>query len=391
MRENEYDINDNIRAGVALSMIPDIGAGKTNKLFKAFPSPMKIFSVSWDVLARVEGVGVASAKSIYNFNGWDSVDNTIKKAFEQGLKLLTPNDQYYPDLLRHIYDPPAVIWVKGNREALNKNFVAVVGTRNPTAGGRDVTKRITKSLLDYFDIGIVSGLAYGVDTVAHRTAIEKGECTVAVLGSGLDNIYPRINRNLANNIIKTGGALISEYPPGTKPESHHFPVRNRLVSGMSHGIVITETRPSGGSKITLNAALDQGREVFIVPHDIRNENGRGCNEFIRNGWGKLICEIKDIADELPEYLQKKSDKKITEPGKSRKKHKNDQETIRKGNREIKKEADIITLLRGKTVDIDEISQKMAISGNELLQLLLELEISGRIVQKPGKRFTAREW
>lgn len=390
MRAKKYDINEHIRASVALSMIPDVGAGKINRLFKACPSPMTVFSTGWQALTRIKGIGPVVAKSIHNFKDWENVDKTINRALDQGYKLLGPHDSHYPELLKHIYDPPVVIWVKGNTEALKKNFIGVIGTRNPTSRGREVTQKITQSILAALDVGIVSGLAYGVDTAAHRTTIENGGCTVAILGSGLDNIYPRSNRNLASQIIKNGGAVLSEYPPGTKPESHHFPVRNRIVSGMSLGVVITETRVTGGSRITLNTALDQGREVFIIPHDIRNNSGRGCNEFIRNGWGKLICDVNDIADELPQHLLKKSFKRHGRlPDVQGKRHgkRNDGESTRLKARQN----DIITFLKGKTEDIDIISASLSIPANELLHELLELELAGRVTQKPGKRFTAGEW
>ncbi len=376
---------DYVRASLGLSMIPSVGGGRIRRLFEHFGDPMSVFSADWASLSAVASIGAVVARSIRNFSAWEEVDRLLMLTKKHGMVLLTPHDECYPGRLLHIYDPPAVLWARGNTEALKRDFIAVVGTRKPTRDGRDVTIRLTRRLIQKIQAGIVSGLAHGVDTLAHLEALRSKRCTVAVLACGLDRVYPAGNRSLAFDIMKSGGALISEYPPGTKPEPHHFPVRNRIVSGMSVGVLVTETGVSGGSMITASAALDQGREVFAVPHGVWNERGEGCNRIIQRGWGKLVCDADDIVSELP--LNIRLDLPCNGNGEIPMAYRQRiQERLQNPETDPSEKA-VLRLLTDKERHIDEISRETGIPSHALLPLLLKLELDGIIVQVPGKKFT----
>lgn len=375
--------DDYIRASLALSHIPGIGAGRIKKIFEHFENPMSVFSSDLAEIAGIDTIGAVNARAITCFREWRKIDQLINSAEKHQFELLTPIDACYPNRLKHIYDPPAVLWVRGDPEVLKHEYIAIVGTRKPTKAGREITERLTSSLLDCSAVGVVSGLAYGVDALAHLSAIEKKRSTVAVLGSGVDRIYPSGNIRLAYRILEQGGALISEFPPGTSPEAHHFPIRNRIVSGISLGILVTETGLNGGSMITVSLGLDQGREVFVVPQDISNERGAGCNAVIQRGWGKLVFTVSHILEDLPVSVHTCDISDADIPLFRR----NAGNSVNSPKRELNHhEAKIITLLTSRPHHIDEMSGQLKVGSHMLLSLLLQLELDGFVVQKPGKNF-----
>ena len=207
-------------------------------------------------------------------------------------------DKEYPEQLKNIYDPPLKLYVLGNKEILNQKGIAIVGTRKATEYGKKVAFQFAKELCGK-GINIISGLAVGIDTYAHMGAIQP-KCTgktIAVLGSGLDEIYPKENIDLAKQIIKSGGCIISEYPIGTKPENLNFPQRNRIISGLSEGVLVVEASEKSGSLITADFALEHGREVFAVPGNIYSNVSRGTNNLIKQG-AKLVDNYMDIINEI---------------------------------------------------------------------------------------------
>ncbi len=378
-----------IRASLALSMIPSVGAGRTRRLLEHFTDPMSVFTADWADLSAVASIGAAVARSVREFSAWREVDRVLAMTKRHGLALIIPSDASYPRRLLHIYDPPAVIWVKGNPEALDMEYLAVVGTRKPSSYGMETTVGLTRQFVRKVPAGIVSGLAHGVDTLAHSETLRNKGCTVAVLACGLDRVYPTGNRSLAFEILKSGGALISEYPPGTKPEAHHFPVRNRIVSGISVGVLVTETGVTGGSMITVGAALDQGREVFAVPHGLRNERGEGCNRIIQRGWGKLVCTVDDIIAELPVGV-KKQDTSV-ENDKDRNNNQNFLPRDFKGQNAEPAVKKILKLLAKREMHIDELFRSTGLASHLLMSSLLKLELEGIVSQKPGKIFAMAGW
>lgn len=208
------------------------------------------------------------------------------------MQIINIQDGNYPRMLREIYDPPKSLYIAGNINILNKPSIAIVGCRKPSEYGKKAAKYFAYNLAKQ-GINIISGLAIGIDSCAHLGALEAKGKTIAVVGNGLDTVYPKQNENLAKQIIKQGGAIISEYPLGTKPEKNHFPARNRIISGLSNGVIVVEAKEESGSLITADFAIEQGREVFAVPGNINSINSVGTNQLIQDG-AIPICNYIDV-------------------------------------------------------------------------------------------------
>ncbi|MDR9414966.1 MAG: DNA-processing protein DprA [Gracilimonas sp.] len=363
-----------LRVLVALSIIPGFGCRRVFNLVKHIDEPENIFKLGKRELRAVEGIGEASALSLLSFSDWEKVDRIISQTEENGSKIITLADPEYPALLKQIYDPPVLFWMKGNPEALSKPGVAVVGTRNTSPYGRKMAKKLTGDLADE-GLCIFSGLAYGIDSIAHQTALDHNAPTVAVLGSGIDNLYPQKNADLANQIVKSGGAVITEFSLGTKPDAVNFPVRNRIVSGMSLGVLVVESGLKGGSMITADLGLDQNREVFAVPHPLPSASGTGCNYLIKRGAAKLVQTVDDILEELPVVH---ADEDNEQPVQSKPNWRNeelDELSIQ-----------ICQILEEKAYQVDELAEKINMNTSQLLVKLLQLEMNDLVLQKAGKIF-----
>ncbi|MEQ8523272.1 DNA-processing protein DprA [Gracilimonas sp.] len=362
------------RVLVALSLIPGFGSRRIYKLLKNIDEPEEIFSLGKRKLRSIEGIGEASALSILAFDSWEKVDALISETEKTGSEIITIGDPDYPPLLKQIYDPPALFWIKGNPEALSKPGVAVVGTRNTSAYGRNMAKKLTGELAEQ-GLCIFSGLAYGIDSIAHQTALEHNASTVAVLGSGIDNLYPKKNADLANRIVKSGGAVITEFTLGTNPDAGNFPVRNRIVSGMSLGVLVVESGIKGGSMITADLGLDQNREVFAVPHPLGSPSGTGCNYLIKRGAAKLVQTVDDIMEELP--VEHSSGAEISQ----------EEKKVNWRDKELDETAiKICEALEKESFQVDDLSDAIGISTSRLLVSLLQLEMDGIVLQKAGKNF-----
>ncbi len=388
--------DDYIRASLALSLIPEIGANRIKNLFEHFESPMSLFSRDLPDLVRVRKIGASVARSIRSFQDWGRVDQLMSMAEKHEVTLLTLFDDTYPCRLKQIHDPPALLWVRGDPAVLKRCFLAIVGTRRPSVEGREATIKLTRELIATTDLAIVSGLAHGVDTIAHRVILEENGCTVAVLGCGIDRIYPTGNFRLAQRMLQQGGAIISEFPPGTRPEAHNFPIRNRVVSGMSLGVLVTETGMAGGSRITAGKALDQNREVFIVPHAISNKKGTGSNDLIKNSGGKLVTCVDDILVEFP-YTEiprrgatNVSGERYAEDGQTPIRLRTSGPVEKSNTKDLSNlEKRICRLLSKSPIHADRLSQKLQMRAENLLPVLLKLELADVIIQKPGKKFTLK--
>jgi DNA processing protein len=367
--------NKKLRVLLALSIIPGFGCRRVYNLIKQVEDPEEIFGLSKRKLRSVEGIGEASALSLLSFDDWDKVDAIIAATKKNGAKIITIADDEYPSILKQIYDPPVLFWLRGNPEAISKPGVAVVGTRNISGYGRSMAKKLTGELADK-ELCIFSGLAYGIDAIAHKTALEHNALTVAVLGSGIDNLYPQKHAGLANDIVKSGGAVITEFPLGAKPDAGNFPVRNRIVSGLSLGVLVIESGIKGGSMITADSGLDQNREVFAVPHALTNPSGTGCNYLIKRGAAKLVQTVDDILNELPIEYSTDEKQTIQEPSKSNWRDKELDELSIK----------ICEALETKSYQVDNLSEKIGINTSQLLVALLQLEMEAIVLQKAGKVF-----
>ncbi len=385
---------DRIKICVALSLVPGLGAGRIQRLLQEFGTPDTIFDADKAELMKIPGIGKTTAAAIHSFKNWGEVDRILSVTAGTDAWLISLDDEDYPHKLRHIYDPPILLWGRGDKQALKKTGIAVVGTRKPSPYGTDKA-RLFSAELSHNGLSVISGLAYGIDTIAHTAAVDAGGVTVAVLGSGIDNIYPSTNRRLVAKIMDSGGAVISEFPPGTKPDRENFPVRNRVVSGLSSGVLVVESDVTGGSMLTAYAALDQGREVFAIPHDISSITGRGCNTLIKKGNAKLTMDIRDILDELNIVYRAGADEPTETDlfgNENRDSEKagitttKQQPAWRKAEGLPYEQKEICKILEEGPMHIDDLAEKLEKPGHTLLAILLELELQNLVEALSGKRF-----
>src|ERR1700735_2215822 len=285
---------------VALTLTPGMGPTRVWKAMGRLGAAERVFEAS---LTELEGLGMPAKSAQFVFEGKarTAALEEMQKTLEAGGSILTPEDEAYPERLREIYDPPAVLWIRGNVELLARPGIAVVGTRQPSPYGAGMAELLSRDLANRRMV-ILSGMARGVDTAAHKGAIEAGGKTVAVWGTGIDVIYPKENKKLAEQIVTTGGAIVSEYPLGTFPAPQNFPIRNRILSGMSVGVLVIEAAEYSGTRITARCAMEQNREVFAVPGNVTNKNAWGPNTLIKQG-AKLTATWEDVWEDLPSQVK----------------------------------------------------------------------------------------
>lgn len=288
-----------------LSSLPGIGARRFYDLLKRFETAENVFNSSESELKSHGLIGDETAKAIVSNRNIEKIDNYLKKVKDNGINVYLSNQDEYPVNLKHIYDPPPVLYSVGELLESDNQAIAMVGSRKATEYGLKTAERLAGELASY-GITVVSGMALGIDAAAHKGALKAKGRTIAVLGSGVTHIYPKSNTNIYNEIIKNG-AVVSEYPLGVTPVSGNFPARNRIISGLSLGIVIVEAGLKSGSLITADFALEQGREVFAVPGGINSPNSAGTNSLIKNG-AKLVSEVGDILEELNFNVESLSEK-----------------------------------------------------------------------------------
>jgi DNA processing protein len=356
-----------LKSLLQLYSIPGIGPYRINKLITVFGSPQAVLEAPVQKLTHVEGIDKITAARIKTEVNNRFVSKQLELIEKYQVKTITYCDENYPALLKKIHDAPALLYMKGNLLAEDNLAIAIVGTRVPSHYGRLMSERFSKELIEH-KFTIVSGLARGIDTVAHKEALNSHGRTIAVLGSGIDQIYPPENRKLARE-ISDNGAVISEYPLGTLPDAVHFPRRNRIISGLSYGVLIIEAGIKSGALITAFHALEQNREVFAIPGPINSAKSSGTNKLIKEG-AKLVQGMQDILQELENQLSlpQKKMKQATVP-----------ELETKGK-------EIFELLSDSPLHIDQIAAKSNKSVPEVLGILLTLELLGIVRQLSGKRF-----
>lgn len=370
-----------LKSLVALTSIKNIGSKRIYQLKHLAGSVSGIFKLTHKQITSIYGIGEAIAGEILHFDRWDEVDQIIRKTTEMGGSIITQKDELYPPLLKQIYDPPLILWVLGNKKTLTDDALAVVGTRSCSGYGKRAAAKLVKQLV-HKNITIVSGLAYGIDTIAHKTTVEEAGKTVAVLGSGIDVIYPDSNRTLVDRILECDGAIISEFTLGTKPDAPNFPVRNRIVSGMTMGTLVVESGKAGGSMITINSALNQNREVFAVPHPLDGNNSEGCNSLIRDGSAKLVITADDIMNEVTHLRSSTSLNKEDAKLEPKPKAKWDTADLSENQEQICIQLDEYE----NPMHIDELAEQLDSPTSALMVDLLSLEMMGCIEQSAGKFF-----
>ncbi len=355
---------------INLSSIPGVGATRIRSLVAHFKSTELIFSATIKQLCEVDGIELKTARNIKENKDFKFGAEQLDRATKLGIDIIDFWDDRYPDNLKRIPDPPAFIFVKGNLLKTDRYAIAMVGTRLPSSYGKLVAEKIAGELAQK-SLVVVSGLARGIDTISHWAALRAGGRTLAVMGCGLDYIYPPENKNLADKIIDQG-ALLSEFPLGTKPDAVNFPRRNRIVSGLSLATVVVEAGTKSGALLTANYALEQNRDVFAVPGNINSPKSAGTNQLIKDG-AKLITDTMDIIIELEPQLKKflKEDEVRTKE-------------LPADLTEL--ERLLLSHLGHEPIHIDMLSAAIGKSTAETLSALLPLEFRDLVKQLPGKLF-----
>ncbi len=343
------------------------------RLLEKFGSPREVFQASFQSLTQLDRVGPTLARAILEFSKQEEVSRELERLDKLEVRMILYNTREYPPLLANIPDPPPILFVRGNILPQDSVAVAIVGSRAASQQGLAVTRRLARELARA-GITIVSGMARGIDSEAHKGALAGGGRTLAVLGCGPNVIYPPENRELFFRIIEQG-AVLTEYPLDAGPEAVHFPSRNRLISGLCLGVTVVEAAPQSGSLITARLALEQGREVFAVPGHVDFMRSRGTNRLIRQG-ARLVESAEDILEELGSIMGAWV---TNQPELSR----CDSEESEMLSEEEEK---LLSLLEEEQAHIDTIIMKSGLSASKTGSLLLQLELKGRIRQLPGKRF-----
>lgn len=275
-----------------LSRIKGINSVLIMKLLNELKTPKQLWNANEHQLKQVPGITSKNIKEIMNKEYRNNLEKYLEYMGKTNIKIITIFDEEYPQKLNNIYDKPIILFVKGNEKILNDKAVAIIGCRNASEYGKKVGHQLAYDVGNN-NINIISGLARGIDTNAHIGALKSKAKTIAVLGNGLDMIYPEENKNIAQQIIKDGGAIVSEYIIGVKPEKMNFPARNRIISGLSDAVIVVEAQQKSGTLITVDFAIEQGKEVFAVPGNLDNINSSGTNELIKQG-AYLITDVSDI-------------------------------------------------------------------------------------------------
>lgn len=367
---------------LALALTPGLGPTRTRKLAQHFGGIENVFRAS---LTELEAAGLPthSAQAIATGKSLEMAQEELIRAATAGAQIVTLDDAGFPSLLRQIYDPPVALYIRGSAELLNHPGIAVVGTRHPTPYGIGMAERLSADLAGH-GLVIISGMARGVDSYAHRGALAGKGKTIAVFGTGIDVVYPRENKKMADEILASGGALVSEFPVGAFPAPQNFPIRNRIISGLAIGVLVVEAGEYSGTRITARNALEQGRELFAVPGNVTNRNSWGPNTLIKQG-AKLTATWEDVWEELAPpvktQLASQTNPAAEEPETA--------SLFEKPSALSPNEKKVYGLLKSdEAVHIDELMVKLEpqISSSEIFAALFELELAGRIKQLPGKNF-----
>jgi DNA processing protein len=380
VRSADYALANKLQ-WLALLLTPAVGAGRARKLVQHCGGIGRLFETS---LTELEGMGLpaAAAQSLGTGKSLELAAEEYDRVRELGAALIVPGDMQYPKRLLEIYDPPLALYLKGDAEVIDQHGISVVGTRHPTPYGVSMAERLACDLAARGLI-IFSGMARGVDTAAHRGALNAHGRTVAIWGTGIDEVYPKENRKLADQILDTGGAIISEFPLGTFPAPQNFPVRNRIISGISLGVLVIEAAEYSGTRVTARCALEQGREVFAVPGNVTNKNSWGPNTLIKQG-AALVATWEDVWEELPTEvrlaLTPPEPPASAEPAPA---------SLFDGAQLPPSEKRVLAMLKvDESTHIDQIVERLNahLSSSEIFEALFELELAGRIRALPGKYY-----
>jgi DNA processing protein len=366
---------------LALALTPGLGPTKARRVIEFFGGVQALFRASLTEL-EAAGLRAVSAQSLGTGRSMELAQDELGKAAAAGAQIVSLDDPRYPAQLKQIYDPPLILYVRGSDTVISQPGIALVGTRHPTPYGLAMAERLACDLAAR-GLVIFSGMARGIDTAGHRGAIATKGKTVAVWGTGVDEAYPKENKKLAEQILALGGAVISEFPIGTFPAPQNFPIRNRIISGISLGVLVVEAAEYSGTRITARCALEQNREVFAVPGNVTNKGSWTPNTLIKQG-AKLVATWEDVWEELP------TDVRLTLQPEGGHESQTEQTASLFGETELlPHEKKIFALLKAdEATHIDEIVERLepALSSSEIFAALFELELAGKVKQLPGKNF-----
>ncbi len=366
---------DHLIDWLTLALIPGLGAVGMGRLIRELGDPEQILAAGRERLLQVRGIRQPVVKAITRNPPRREAEIELQRLRQNNFSLLTWNDPAYPALLREIYTPPMLLYVNGDVELLNRPSIAVVGSRAATSYGLKIGRRLGAEL-GARGLNVVSGLALGVDAAAHAAALEAGGITIAVLGCGLDVPYPRRNLGLARRIASQG-VIISEYPLGTKPEAFRFPARNRIISGLSLGVVVVEAAKRSGSLITARLAMDEGREVFAIPGRVDSAASAGAHSLLQQG-AKLVYKLDDILVELSAHL--------TDFKPAAQAEQDEEDTVGGGVELTGEERSLIKILEPYASHIDNIIDKSGVKAAKVQETLLMLELKGLVESLPGSQY-----
>jgi DNA processing protein len=367
-------VRDKYAPWLALGRVKGLGGVGFKKLAASFADPTKAFYASAAELEQVEGLHRDVIDGITNFSGWVEIDDELSRVRAAGIEIVPFTSPDYPARLRMIADPPPFLYIKGALAPEDDRTVAIVGSRIASDYGRRVARDLARGLAS-LGFTVASGMARGIDGVAHESALRAGGRTIAVLGSGVERPYPPEHEALYRSISENG-AVVSELPVGTRPMAFNFPARNRLISGLSLGVVIVEATEKSGSLITAAMALEQGREVFAVPGEAGASRSRGAHQLIRQG-AKLAETVDDIIEEIAPQLARRGG---AASAAARQLPPSAGEQTRK----------IFALLRDNSLQVDQVIERSGLPAAQVLEILLDLELKGFVRQSPGHLYAAEK-
>jgi DNA processing protein len=376
--------SENRLAWVALTLTPGLGPKRILKAAQTLQDVSRLFQLS---LTELEALNFPAPSAQFLFSGKARVEaeQELQRVHEQRGAVLTYEDEDYPERLREIFDPPPVLWTLGDVRLLARPAIAIVGTRHPTPYGTGMAEVLARDLASR-RLVVLSGMARGIDTAAHRGALAASGSTVAVWGTGIDVIYPKENKALAENILVAGGTIISEYRLGTFPAPQNFPKRNRILSGMSIGVLVVEAGENSGTRVTARCALEQDRDVYAVPGNVTTKNAWGPNTLIKQG-AKLVATWEDVWQELPTQVRLQLEGELgfassTEQAAS---------IVEELPLQEPEKVVLSALRHDEAVQLDELMEKLEsrLTSSEIFTALFELELASRIKQLPGKNYVRR--
>ncbi len=372
-------------AWLALSLAPGLGPRRILQAVEAVGPAPRVLELS---LTDLEALRFPAQAAQYVFGGQALADaeGEWRRVQAEGAALLAYSDEAYPERLKEIFDPPALLWVRGDVQLLSRPSIAVVGTRHPTPYGLGMAEMLSRDLARRGLI-ILSGMARGVDTAAHKGAIVAKAPTVAIWGTGIDVIYPKENKALAEQILAGGGAIVSEYRLGTFPAPQNFPRRNRLLSGVSVGVLVVEAGENSGTRVTARCAIEQNRDVYAVPGNVTTKGAWGPNTLIKQG-AKLVATWEDVWEELPSQIRLQLEDALGPATGNESKDAAGASLFEQAPLP-RNEALVLGVLRhDEALLLDEIMDKLEaeLSSSEIFTALFELELGGRVKQLPGKNY-----